>query len=401
MEQIKERLPSAAAIIEQGTPAGQCGQLFVSLHGKPIVDDAWGTLPDGRKATPDMLVGWASCTKPTTCTLAAMLWEKGRLDLDDPVVKFIPEFAPHGKEKVTIRHLLTHSGALGGFEGPMSFVSWEDTLARVCAAPREANQIGQLRRQMTDAIEEPSPPPPLGVSGYDQTGIFILGEVIRRLCDRSFEEIVRSELFEPCRMYDSWVGIPIELFPKYRERIAPAGQSIGFPQFTNPSAHWMAMPMPYGGGIGPIRELGRFYEMFLGKGKIDGQCLLLPQTVEAMTARQVTHFVNYGLGFMLNFGTPGQAAALAASQQDHPSLDTPTPPEELTPEGMGRRVVFGLHASTRTFGHEGVWGVLSFADPKYGLVVSHICNGFQARLATAIYEDLGLVESPERLGSSL
>ena len=60
--------------------------------------------------TPDSLMVWYSMTKALTAVAIAQQWERGQLELDDPVVKYIPEFGQNGKEGVTIRHVLTHTG---------------------------------------------------------------------------------------------------------------------------------------------------------------------------------------------------------------------------------------------------------------------------------------------------
>ncbi len=59
------------------------------------------------------------------------LWEAGALGLDDPVVKFIPEFAARGKEGITIRHLLTHTAGIRMVQWSSS---WDETIARICGA---------------------------------------------------------------------------------------------------------------------------------------------------------------------------------------------------------------------------------------------------------------------------
>ena len=86
-------------------------QLYASLRGRTVVDLAVGEARLGVPMATDTIVEWASATKPVTCSAAALLWQRGLFDLDDPVCRHLPEFAANGKEAVTIRHLLTHSGA--------------------------------------------------------------------------------------------------------------------------------------------------------------------------------------------------------------------------------------------------------------------------------------------------
>ena len=133
---------------------------------------------------------------------------------------------------------------------------------------------------------------------------------------------------------------------------------------------------------GPIRELGRFYETMLARGQCaaTGERVLLPQTVEAMTARHRANtpdktfgaIIDWGLGFMINSAIYG-------------NMDAP--------------YQYGPHASPRTFGHSGNQSSVGMADPEHGLVVAIMFNGMagearhQPRMRetlAAVYEDLGL-----------
>src|SRR5439155_20765241 len=106
---------------------------------------------------------------------------------------------------------------------------------------------------------------------------------------------------------------------------------------------------------GPVRELGRFYEMLLGHGTLNGRTILKSQTVEALTARHRTgmydqtfgHVIDWGLGFLLNSRMWGHDAPYQ----------------------------YGPHASPRTFGHSGSQSSTAFADPEHGLAVAVAFNG--------------------------
>ncbi len=132
--------------------------------------------------------------------------------------------------------------------------------------------------------------------------------------------------------------------------------------------------------MGPLRELGRFYEMLLGRGRFGDAEVLRPQTVEALTAihrvglvdRTFKQKLDWGLGFIVN--------------SEHYGAD-------FVPYGYGR------HASRRTFGHSGFQSSTGFADPVHGLVVALAVNGNPGEprhterfldVTEAIYEDLGL-----------
>jgi len=364
----QSRLPRTCAILRQGIAAGlQLGaQILVSHRGRTIVDLGIGESRPGREMTPDAIMLWLSSVKPVAAVAIAQLWERGQLGLDDRIAKFIPEFGMKGKEPITLRHALTHTGGFRVGVPNWGTESWEQTIAMISEKPLEPGWI--IGR----------------TAGYHQaTAWYILGEVIRRVDGRSYDRYVREDIFEPLGMNDSWVGMPAEKLREYGERFAPMYQTTR----GELDAGWIAntadgavMPRPAGNGRGPIRELGRFYEMLLAGGSLAGAKIISPQTVEALVARHRTglldktfdHVIDWGLGFILNSNQYGA---------------------DTLPYG------YGPHASPRTFGHSGSQSSCAFADPENDLVVAWVCNGMpgepkhqerQRAINTAIYEDLGL-----------
>src|ERR1700694_3847621 len=84
-------------------------QLYVSQHGRVMADLAVGDARDGVKMTTDTMMTWFSMTKAVTSVAVAQQWERGAFDVDDAVVRYIPELAGPGKQRMTICHLLTHT----------------------------------------------------------------------------------------------------------------------------------------------------------------------------------------------------------------------------------------------------------------------------------------------------
>ncbi len=85
----------ASQVIESGIARGLHigAQLYVSHDGKRIADLAFGLAREGVAMTPDTIMMWMSSTKPITVVAVAQIWERGKIALDDPVAKYIPEFA--------------------------------------------------------------------------------------------------------------------------------------------------------------------------------------------------------------------------------------------------------------------------------------------------------------------
>jgi CubicO group peptidase (beta-lactamase class C family) len=339
----------------------------ISVNQRIIANLAIGESSPGVAMTADTLMLWLSSTKPITAICIAQLWERGLLGLDDLVIKFIPEFAGGGKDAITIRHMLVHTAGIRAAANNFTRDSWEVTIDKICKSSIEPGWV------------------PGEKAGYHVASTwFLLGELIRRIDGRSFDRYVREEIFLPLKMVNSWVGMPVERYAEY-------GNRIGIMQNTDPAfkpvhawdtPEMAALCKPGGNGRGPMRELVRFYQMLLNGGSLDGVRIVSPQTVEAMTARHrvgmydhsFKHIMDWGLGFIVNNNQYG--------------VDN-------------IRYGYGPHASWRTFGHSGHRSSIAFADPKHNLAVALVFNGTPAdaihdqRMRTvlnAIYEDLELVE---------
>lgn len=337
------------AEIERGIARGwhTGAQVFAAINGEAVADFAIGEARPGIPMATSSVVEWASATKVVTCGAAAMLWQRRLFDLDDPVCRYLPEFAAAGKDRVTIRHLLTHTGGLT--DPTKDLMPFAAAVAAVCAAPLIDGWVPGLR------------------CAYNSVGMWIVAELVQRLSGRPFSEFVRDEVFAPLGLTDSWIGVPVETFRAYGDRVAviPNVKESG-------TEAWVTWGRPTGGGFGPIRDLGRYYVSLL-----EHQLLSAP-VMEAMTTRQLcgvyderleTH-VDRGLGFMLG----------------------------STYRGHG----FGPHASKRSFGHGGRQWCVAFADPERHLAVAVYWNGkpdIEAhadrlhRLLGDLYLDLGLAEN--------
>ena len=339
------------------------GQLFASLDGEPVINVAWSS--GGVEISVDDPVQWASSTKVLVTIAVARIWEQGGIDLDDPVERYIPGYGVNDKEGVTIRHLLTHTSGLIDLPPP-TFVtqSREEVLARCCQA---GVKQGWKRGLM---------------ASYGGSGPFLLGEIVSRVDGRSFDRYLREEILEPLGMINCWVGMPVDEFDKVADRIRHRwvehdGEVVADTVWT--SRDNIHRCSPGGGGIGPIHELARAYEMLLGKGERQGVRILKPQTVEAMVAAQ-----RVGMGIDVLGGMVRDLGLLLYRDSKY-----------LTPDD--KQPMFGARCSPRTFGHSGAGGVNAFADPEAGLAVAMYTPGKKAGaalggavcvLATALYTDL-------------
>jgi CubicO group peptidase (beta-lactamase class C family) len=361
-------LPRTAALIESGINERHIGaQLYVSVKGQLIADQAFGLARPANESraavemTPDSINLWLSAGKPLTAVAIAQLWEKNRLDLDDPVARFIPEFAAQGKESITLRHLLTHTAPLRLADTGWPNATWEQMIQRICVTRPEPRWINGV------------------TAGYSaHITWYLLAEIVQRLSQTPLPDYLRQHVFEPCGMNNTFIRMTPAEQADYAQRLAvmqvtDKGAPVDLGTET-PQA--LSIPRPSGSARGPVRELGRFYETMLARGR----GVISAQTVEAMTARHRVNtldktfnaILDWGLGFMINSSIYGNP---------------------LTP------YQFGPHASARTFGHSGNQSSSAFADPVNGVVVAVVFNGLpgeakhQERIRDvlrAVYEDLSL-----------
>ena len=361
-------LPKTIEFLEKGIQNGlQCGaQLALSLQGKPIASIALGDSSPGVPMSRETLNLWLSSTKPITAVLLAQLHEKKLLSWTDPISYFIPEFAQKGKESITIWNILTHTGGFRGADAMWNPEPWEKIIERICATPLEPRWIVGEK------------------AGYHISGSwFILGEILQRITNRSFQDYVREELFLPMRMNDCWIGMNEAVFHSYESRrggimVTENPPIISHPHFNTQEA-WL-LCRPASNGRGPMEQLLHFYEMLNNQGTYEGKTILSPDSVHDLTRRHRAGMfdhsfrqnIDWGLGFI------------------HDSKEN---------EGGHLVYGFGPHATRETFGHSGSQSSSAYLDRTHGLAVAWFCNGMpgevlhqkRARdLNACIYEDLGL-----------
>lgn len=343
LDELRETLPTVTALLER---ARGDTQFYLSIDAATIANVALGDY------TVDTLVPWASATKPSTVVALMQLVERGVVALDDAVAKHIDGFEVNGKADVTVRHLLTHCGHLGGYDGPMADKPYADVIGDIVAAPLEAARGASAK------------PVPGENPAYNPAGIWIVAEIVRlhdaRTRDdaRTFTRIIGDDLYAPLGMTDCFNGMTADEIERYADRIPTAAKRVK-PALDNCN--------PAGGTIGPAWQLARFYEMVLiGRGRIGPVRVLEEETIAEMTQLQAGKGDwTWGLGFNINEN--GAASA---------------------------RPRYGRAPSPRAFGHNGASGMIAFADPDHGLVC--VAIGVGTDVIDAAYRDLGLADDDTR-----
>lgn len=337
-----------------------CAQVYVSRYGEPLLDVALGESRPGRALRTDDVMLWYSSGKPLTVVAVLQLWEQGRLDLDDLVAKYLDGWA-NGKERCTLRHVLTHTG---GFPMPGDKVfdadlTWDEAVAATVAAP---------------ALWEPG----TSAGYHPASGWRVLGAIVEAIDGRRFDKYLREEVLDPLGLDDCHLGIPVELQAEYGDRLVPViwtGHRL--PNFDKDGNLYMAeyridrihnepwhiaKVEPGGGMRGPARELGRFYESLLGYGP----SLLDPHTIDTMSAAH-------------RWGVKDRTFRI------------------YIPWGLGVQIDFTGGTTRRAFGHGGMASSRGLADQECGLVMVVITNG----LAGAIDNEKRFLEATDALYTAL
>ncbi|WP_347548646.1 serine hydrolase [Pseudalkalibacillus hwajinpoensis] len=283
------------AIDEQVMPGAVT---FVARRGHIVKEEAYGyaaQYTDGDFTEMDepipmsenTIFDLASISKLFTTTAAMTLYEDGEFKLDDPVAKYIPEFAANGKESVTIEQLMTHTS---GFKPwiPLYTVegSREDRLQYVFNYPLQSEPGTEYT--------------------YSDLNMITLGALVERLSGMRLDEYVKQEITQPLEMDDTMYNPPESL----KERIAATeyqpwtNRGLVWGEVHDESAWSLDGVAGHAGVFSTASDLAKFAHMFLMEGLYGGTRILESTTVELLTENRIPQFPgdDHGLGWELQQG---------------------------------------------------------------------------------------------------
>ena len=309
---VKEnRWDAAARVLEQATRSGQVAgaSLFIQ-HGKETFEKSFGS---AKSIDAMFLLG--SISKPMSVAALMTLYDKGKFQLDDPAKKYLPEFTGGGRERITVRELLTH---VSGLPDQLP----ENAELRKSHAP--------LSEFVKHAVKTPLLFPPGSKYSYSSMAILLASEIARRISGMDFLKFIDQAVFQPLDMKHSALGLgrfELQDFLKAQTEKAAVESGAGDPDAKTwdwNSLYWRKLGAPWGTAQCSAPDVGRFLKAFLHP---DGKMLSV-ETAKLM---------------IQNHNKPG-----------------------LTPRGLG----FGFQnqagcpkCSNNTFGHTGSTGTLAWADP--------------------------------------
>jgi CubicO group peptidase (beta-lactamase class C family) len=276
---------------------------------------------DSTASMPNDSTLWdlASLTKVMGMTSAMMqLVERGAVDLDAPAQRYLSEWVGPGKEKITVRHLLTHTSGLPAFRRYDTLTTNADSI------------VAMLLAEPLDTLP--------GVRMvYSDIGAYVAGRIVERVSGQPLDRYLDERVFTPLGMRETIYHPPVALLP----RIAPTeidtirGRIHG--TVHDPRAFYIGGVSAHAGLFGTARDLARFARMYLGGGALDGVRIFRPETIEQFTTRQVA---DRALGWQKPSGTNSA----------------------------------GQLMSERAFGHTGFTGTSIWMDPERDLFIVLLSN---------------------------
>jgi CubicO group peptidase (beta-lactamase class C family) len=291
--------------------------LCVRYRGQVVLDRAIGYArgnspddpPDAPKtlATPDTPFCLLSGSKPVTAMVIHLLDERNLLRLDDPIAEYIPEFARHGKEAITLRHILAHRA---GVPNPPTSTMDPDLLD----TPEVVVEL------LCD--QKPIWRPGTRLAYHAVTTGFLLAEVVRRVTGQDIRTYLRENVLAPlgfrwmnygvARENVGLVAVNAMTGPPPLPPISTLFQrALGLPvervvEVSN-DPRFLRSIFPSGNVVATADEASRFFELLRRGGELDGVHVFEPRTVRRAVAEQsylepdftlVLPF-RYSLGFML------------------------------------------------------------------------------------------------------
>ncbi len=267
----------ADAIAQKKTPGGvlwfeHAGEAYHKSYGNRAL------VPAVEAATEDTIYDAASLTKVIATTTAVMqLVERGKVDLDAPVARYLPWFAANGKGEVTVRQLMTHTSGLRPDLDTKPAWSGTATAVKLVAAEKLHSLPGQT-------------------FVYSDINYITLGELVHAVSGRTLDVYTAEEIFAPLKMADSGF-----LPPKAKlARIAPTELTDGVVLrgvVHDPTSRMMGGVAGHAGLFTTAADLARFCRMLLRGGELDGARILKPETLAEMTRVQTDGSDRRGLGW--------------------------------------------------------------------------------------------------------
>ncbi|WP_462410906.1 serine hydrolase domain-containing protein [Neobacillus sp. Marseille-QA0830] len=232
----------------------------------------------------DTIFDVASISKIFTTVAIMQLYEKGLFQLDDPVSKYIPAFAANGKEKVTIRQLLTHTSGLKAW---LPLYSLE----------------GSREEKLRLVFQQPLINKPGASYEYSDLNMITIGALIEQLSGRRQDVFVKEHITRPLGMKDTMYNPPASLKKRIAatEYQAVPARGLVWGKVHDENAWSLGGVAGHAGVFSTAQDLAKLAHVFINNGKYGGKTILKPETVKFILQNQNGSFRgdDHGLGWEL------------------------------------------------------------------------------------------------------
>ncbi len=347
--------------------------LSVYWQGQPVID-LWGGYKDRQLSDPwqkDTLVNVYSTTKGLASFAFALLVDEGKLNYEDLVADYWPEFAQNGKDEVTIAELLSHQAGVCGVDETLTIediYDWEKMVGLIAA-------------------QKPLWPPGTAAGYHAVTWGYLPGELVRRVTGKSLGQFFHERVAKPLNL-NFFIGLSDNQFDQCATLIGPnharkqathAGGNTTPPSelfrasLMNPSISpfkhacspkWRQAELAASNGHGDAVSIAKLYALMAGGGKLGNQRLISEPTLQLARQLEVDDQIDLVTGTV----TRRSRGFILSHENNY---------------GPGRQ----------SFGHAGAGGSMAFADPEANLSFCYVMNQMQtdgsepraARLINEIY----------------
>lgn len=296
----------------------------VTRHGKVVYNKTFGKMDieADKPMREDAILRIYSMSKGITTAAAMMLYDEGKIGLDDAVSKYIPEFkgvtvwegdkAVPAKREPTVRDLMRHTagltyGSIGNAEA--------DKLFKAANLGDKNQTLAEFSAKMGKLPLKYEP----GTEWMYSYSVDILGRVVEVASGKTFDAFLSERVFKPLDMKDSGFYVPAEKLDRLTTVYNSDGKGTLKPGDVPATSSYRTKPGLFSGGGGLVsttRDYLRFLQMIANGGTLDGKRLLKKETVALMTHNEVPEMampirfgkemregVGFGLGFNVRVAT--------------------------------------------------------------------------------------------------
>jgi len=255
--------------------------LCVVKEGKEIYSKAFGarSLKDNQPVTRDTLFGIGSVTKSFTTLAIMQLAEQGKLDINDPISKYLPFDLSMKDKPITIHHLMSHSSGIPNL-GIAEVLLFRLTGIKETFVPFSSfdDIIHHIKNAKNELIDEP-----LKRYFYCNVGFLMLGLIIEKITEVKYEDYIRESILKPLQMERSL--FTEEEFDNDQNRLTGYAEYEG--KFLTPEFPFDPFIYSAGGLLTSVNEMKNYIQFYLNNGKFNGKQLVKADSIKLLFTGQI------------------------------------------------------------------------------------------------------------------